>query len=381
MALPTLYVGLALSGSPFSGAAETSVSSLVCGRISIKRGRTGVLGEIQPGVATLTLLNTSRDFDPMNTSGTYAPDIVPMVPISIGATWSAVTYILFSGYVTAWNPRYEGGGLAYADLECVDAFEAFSRLRLGTTAAPLALAAATTVDRVIDVLDEIGWPGSGASTGPRDLDTSALTSLQASSLENVPVLEHLQRVMHSESGLFFIGANGDAVLQRRTYRDTATSVGTWGDAAAGSELPYARLDTSLNLDQVYNRVELQREGGAEQIVDDATSQLLYLPRTLARTGLLNTGDVNVASIAADILARQKDPKLRAERMVIDPTVRDTWADVLPRDISTRLVVNRQTLLGGSAMALDAFIEGVQHDITITPAESRSWRTTWNLSSL
>lgn len=381
MSLPTLYVGLALGGDPFSGAAETSVSSLVSGRISIKRGRSGVLSDVQPGVANLTLLNTDRRFDPTNTSGTYYPDIVPMVPISIGATWSAVTYILFSGYVTAWSPRYERGAIAYVDLECVDAFEALSRLRLGTTATPLALAAATTVDRVIGVLDEIGWPGSGASTGPRDLDTSALTSLQAASLEDVPALEHLQRVAHSESGLFFIGANGDAVLQRRTYRDTATSVGTWGDASDGSELPYARLDTSLNLDQVYNRVELQREEGAEQFVDDGPSQLLYLPRTLSRTGLLNTSDVNVASIAADILARQKDPKLRAERMEIDPGVRDTWADVLPRDISTRLEVNRATILGGSAMALDAFIEGVQHDIVVTPAEDRSWRTTWQLSSL
>ena len=381
MSLPELYVGLAFSGSPFAGGAETDVSAYVRGRLRTRRGRSALFSEIQPGTATLTLKNTDRRFDPLNTSGTHYPDVVPMVPISIGATWDGTTYWLFTGFVTSWTMRYEGGALAYVDLACVDAFEAFSRLQLGTSLSPLVLAAATTVDRVIDVLDEIGWAGSGASTGPRDLDTSALTTLQASTLESVPALEHLQLVTRSESGLFFIGANGDAVLQRRTYRDSASSVGTWGDAAAGTELPYARLDTSLNLDQVYNRVELTREGGTEQIVNDSASQTLYLTRTLSRTGLLNTSDVNVASIAADILSRQKDPTTRAERLEIDPTVRDTWADVLPHDISTELTANQATILGGSAMSLDAFIEGVTHDVVITPAEQRRWRTTWELSSI
>lgn len=379
MPFPKLVAYIAFGDTPFGTPTFADVSPYICRRVKTKRGRSSAFGEIQAGTATLSLRNTDRRFDPDNTSSPYAPDVLPMKQIAIGATWDAgtgpVTYWIFTGYVESWRMRYEGAGLAWADLVCVDGFEPLSRLRIGTQDTPVTLAQHTTDLRVIDVLDTVGWPA-----GARTIDPLAALLIREVDLESVPALEHLQLVARSEDGLFFIDREGNAVLQGRGYRDALSTIDTWGDEADGSELPYADLETSYDLEQVFNRVEIQNEDGIEQVDEDATSQSAYLTRTLSRTGLQLVNDTDALSVATEIVTRYKDPKTRARRMRIDPRVRNSWPIVLQRDISDRITVNQRTLLGGSALALDCHIEGVEHDIVIDPEGRHRWDVDWNLSS-
>ena len=69
----------------------------------IRRGRQTPFTRMRPSTLTLTLDNSTGNFDPDNSSGAYANDLVPMVPIRVRATHNAVTYDLFRGFVTSWS--------------------------------------------------------------------------------------------------------------------------------------------------------------------------------------------------------------------------------------------------------------------------------------
>lgn len=390
-----LRVDLALGITPFGTVAWTNdVSDLVRQRTSIRRGRRSVLGDVETGRATVTLDNRSRAYDPENTSSLYAADLKPMVPIRIHAVWDSDDYMLFQGFVADWRPRYFGGTIAFIDLICVDGFEPLSRLFLGQ-AEPnqLILAQAAVDQRIIDTLDAASWPGSGhgatlGGTGPRIIDNTSAIQIQASSLESVPALDHLLTVARSVDGIFFIDASGNAVFQDRSYRDTLTSVDTFGDAADGSERPYRSLQTSYGAAEIINQVTWQNQALAGEtrdvvVSDDPTSQGQYLMRTHSRTSMLLDDDGDAQTIADGIVGRFKDPKVRAERIepTLSPSTDDSWPIVLAADISTRLTVRRRSLNGGSMLELEGFIEGIDWDITQDDRGGTTWRPAWDLSTL
>jgi hypothetical protein len=393
MIVPSLSVELALGVTPFgSWAWDTGdVSADVRQRITIRRGRRSVLGEVEPGRATVTLDNRSRVFDPENEDSIQHAYLLPMAPIRIRAVWDEDYYPLFQGFVLDWRPRYLGGTIAYIDLVCVDGFEPLSRLFLGTTDTPLSLDQDSVGQRIIDTLDAANWPGSGATTGPRSIDVTSALQIQAIDLEATPALDHLQTVARTVDGVFFISVDGKATFQDRSYRDGLSSVGTFSDIADGSELPCKALQTSYGASTIYNRIELQNralpgETRPDVVAEDATSQAAFLTRTFTRTSLLMADaplQAETQTIADQILGRFKDPKIRAERIepnpIADPAV--AWPVVLAADISTRLDIHRVGLNGGSELELTGFVEGIDWNITQTQRGGVLWEPAWDLSSL
>lgn len=110
---------------------------------STRRGRNHELGKTSAGVATITLDNRDRRFDPTYTSSPYYPNVVPMRHVRIRATYLAVTYPVFYGFVEDWGqtwpePAANTQGDAVIEMQAVDAFKVFSMLRL--TAYPAAVA-------------------------------------------------------------------------------------------------------------------------------------------------------------------------------------------------------------------------------------------------
>lgn len=392
---PGLRADLGLGVTPFGTVAWTNdISSLIRQRTTIRRGRRSVFGDVETGRAMITLDNRSRAYDPENTSSLYTADLLPMVPIRIRAYWDSAYYPLFQGYVLDWRPRYTGGTMAFIDLDCRDGFEPLARLPLGTATVPLALAEDAVPQRIIDTIDAAGWPGSGVGlsgggTGPRIIDNTSTIRIQASSLESVPALEHLLTVARSVDGVFFVDNAGNVVFQDRSFRDALTSVGTWGDADDHSELPYSNLITGYGASTIYNRVEWQNQalpGETRDVVisEDATSQGAYLTRLApSRTSMLLVDDSDAQDIADGIIGRFKDPKVRAERIEMDPAVRPiaAWPLVLGADVSTRLTIRRRGLNGGSMLELEGFVEGLDWDITQTEKGGTKWKPAFDISTL
>jgi hypothetical protein len=376
---PQIKVEIAFVSDPFTTPDFTGgdVIQWLGDRIVIRRGRADDFAEFRAGTATVTLKNSDRRFDPDNSSSPIYARPKLMRDIRITAEWASVVYPLFYGYITDWDPRYANGTYAFVDLTCADGFEPLSRLEVGTPDTPVTLAAATGDVRVVDVLDNVGWPA-----GARTIDTASSFDLQESILDGVPALEYLQLVARSEDGQFFIGKEGNAHFEGRLFRSISSSSGTWGDAADGSELAYVDLKTNYSVYGIWNRAQIMAEGDTHvmQVSDDTASQTTYLTRTVSRTGLLNDDDADCLIIATNLTDIHSSPRVRAKSLKPQPHVGDTWAEVLGREISDRILVRRQTVLGGALTEIECFIEGIGLDMRRTKEE---WTidVDWYLSSI
>src|SRR4029077_18035448 len=114
-------------------------------RISLRRGSndpSDALFHAQTGTCTAILDNRTRAFDPNSTT-----DIRPMRRMQVTATWNAITYSLFTGFINSWELDYPefakdatttanavDGTIRLVDLSIDDAF-----IRQNTGARVLAL--------------------------------------------------------------------------------------------------------------------------------------------------------------------------------------------------------------------------------------------------
>ena len=126
--LPAQFDGVAFAVemgfgySPFTAVPSwESVTPYVRG-FSTDRGRTSEFVDYSPGTASILLDNRDRRFDPEYTSGPYYGQLNPMVPVRIQATYSGVTYTMYTGFVQGWPTAYNQSNTdAVASINCVDA--------------------------------------------------------------------------------------------------------------------------------------------------------------------------------------------------------------------------------------------------------------------
>ena len=107
MTFPTLAVEIAFASEPLD---TTPTFADVTGQtfaVTTKIGRPTEYTAFDPGVATVVLDNTDRDFDPLHTTGPYADELLPNKKVRIRATYDGTTYDLFTGHVDGWPQRYD----------------------------------------------------------------------------------------------------------------------------------------------------------------------------------------------------------------------------------------------------------------------------------
>lgn len=371
MAWPTLAIEIGWVDPPLTANASTTWTDITASVISFstRRGRSSALDRIEAGTATVVLENADRRFDPTFAASPYYPDVKPIRKIRIIAIYSAVAYYLFSGYVESWPPDWPGGLNATTTIRCVDAFKYFALKKLNG-----AYAAEFVGDSINTWLGNIDWPMADTTVH------NAASQVQAGTFVNTPALTHFQNAAEVESGIFFMGPNGNATFHNRHYRltNSLSSQATFDDTAAAA-LPWLHVTSAYDDENIWNEVRVTRTGGTEQVATDTASQDEYFTRTLPKNLPLLT-DAEALSLAQWLVGVYATPIFRFTSVTLDGNMVDAlWPHMLGRAISERITITQRPPPIGVAITQQCFIESIAHAVT-TDDSGTKWYTTFGLSS-
>lgn len=354
----------------------TNVTSAGKRGITTRRGSDRVLSPViryNAGTATAYVNNTDRRFDPTNLDGPHATGVrtkvSPMKPLRIRATWNAVTYDIFRGFVDQWDVDHIADAYSEATVTASDGFKVLRNRKRGAQAP--AGAGELAGARISRILDSAGWPASD-----RVIATGNST-LQATTLEGEALAE-LQAVAESEIGELYVDASGRVVFRNRqaVILDSRSNTVQATFGTAGVFTP-ARAKLVTDDATFYNEIRATRAGGTEQVAGDTGSQAEFLVKTFEASDLLLQDDTATAGYASWILYVSKEPEVRFDSIEIhahaDPT--NLFPQVLGREIGDRIRIIRQPSGGGSPIQRDVFIRGISH-----VTDGARWVTTWALQS-
>ena len=224
----------------------------------------------------------------------------------------------------------------------------------------------TTGARVARILNLVGWP-----SGDRSLNTGASSVGPARGIAGRTALQHLLAVEETEQGRFFIDGAGRACFRGRNYETALT------EEASFTEADYVDLMFDFSDANLCNDCTVTRVGGTPQRAQDATSIATYWRCSDDISGVLFATDNEAKGMAEWRVYNYKSPVLRPSGIRFLPLadLPDLFPRVLARELGDRVEIVR-TPPSGSAITVDAAIEGIQHRFT-----RREWETSWNLSPL
>ena len=349
-----------------STAVIVDVSNLI-NRIETNRGRTALSDQFQTGSLTLRIVDQNGDFNPQNTSGPYYNLLTPMRKVQITATYSGVTYPVFSGFITSYVTSYpsEAEDVAITTIQAVDAFRLAQNAQISTVTG--ASAGNLSGTRINQILDEIDWPAS-----MRDID-AGLTTMQADPGTNRTALQAMVTVSESEYGAIYVDADGSFVFQDRGV--TAGSIGGTPTAFAddGSGISYFDASWILNDVLVFNKATITRLGGTAQVATNQASIDKYFLHSYFLNELLMETDAVALDYAQAYVASRAETSIRVDAVVLDlytPNYNSGIIAALDLDFFDPISV-LTTQPGGSTIQKTLQIFGVR--MFITP---NSWKTTF-----
>jgi hypothetical protein len=340
--------------------------SNVVDSIQTIRGRNAQADQFQTGTLTLRIVDQNGDFNPQNPAGPYYNLLTPMRKVQITATYGAVTYPIFSGFITSYTtttPK-NANDVVYTTIQAVDAFRLAQNAQISTVAGTSA--GQLSGARINALLDAISWPAS-----MRDVDTG-LTTMQADPGTARTSLAAMQTVETSEYGALYVDAAGSFVFQDRAV--TAGSSGAtptvFNDNGTGIGYFNAvwRLDDTL----VYNSASITRTGGTAQTAINQASIDKYFVHSYNQQNLLMQTDAVALDYARAYVASRAETSIRCDAIQLDLYTDNYTAGTvaaLGLDYFDPVTITTNQP-GGSTLTKTLQVFGVAQSIT-----PNSWKTT------
>jgi len=338
----------------------------VVNSVNVRRGRSATADEFQTGTMTLRIVDQNGDFNPQNASSPYYTYLTPMRKVSISATYSSVTYPMFSGFITSYTTTTPKNAtdVVYTDITAVDASRLAQNAQISTVAgAGVQLSGA----RINALLDAISWPAS-----MRDVD-AGLTTLQADPGTARTALAALHAATNSEYGAVYVDASGSWTFQDRTVT-TASVAGTptvFNDN--GTDIGYFNATWRLDDTLIFNQANVTRTGGSVQSATDAASVLKYFAHTYNQQDLLMQTDADALNYAQAYVASRAETSVRCDAIELD-----LYTDNYNTGIIAALgldffdpVTITTNQPGASTLTKTLQVFGVSHSVT-----PNKWRTTF-----
>ena len=335
--------------------------------VQTRRGRNALADEFQTGQLTLRIVDQNGDFNPQNPSSPYFELLTPMKKVQITATYSGVTYPIFSGFITSYvnsQPK-DATEVAYTTIQAVDAQRLAQNAQISTVTG--ATAGDLSGTRVNQILNTISWPNT-----QRDID-AGLTSLQNDPGTNRTSLQALQTVANSEYGAIYVDASGSFVFQDRavTVSSIAGTPTVFSDNGAG--IRYADAIWKLDDTLVFNKSTVTRSGGTAQVATNQPSIDKYFLHSYFLDGLLMQTDAVALDYALAYTASRAETSIRCDAITLDlytPNYTTGIIAALSLDFFNPITVIT-TQPGGSTLEKTLQIFGVAFNIT-----PNSWKTTF-----
>jgi len=335
--------------------------------VQTRRGRNALSDEFQTGNLTLRIVDQNGDFNPTNPASPYYQLLTPMKKVQISATYSGVTYPIFSGFITSYvnsQPK-DATEVAYTTITAVDAQRLAQNAQISTITG--ATAGDLSGTRVNKILDQISWPAT-----MRDVD-AGLTTMQADPGTNRTSLSALQTVALSEYGAIYVDASGSFVFQDRSV--TAGSIGATPTLFAdnGTGIQYANAVWKLDDTLIFNKSTVTRAGGTAQVATNQASIDKYFLHSYFLDGLLMQTDAVALNYAQAYTASRAETSIRCDAVELDlytPNYNTGIIAALDLEFFDPITVIT-TQPGGSTLNKTLQIFGVAFNIT-----PNSWKTTF-----
>lgn len=340
--------------------------SNVVDSIQTIRGRNAQADQFQTGTLSLRIVDQNGDFNPQNPSGPYYNLLTPMRKVQITATYGAVTYPIFSGFITSYTtttPK-NANDVVYTTIQAVDAFRLAQNAQISTVAGTSA--GQLSGARINALLDAIDWPAS-----MRDID-AGLTTMQADPGTARTSLAAMQTVETSEYGALYVDAAGSFVFQDRNVTAGSTGATPTVFNDNGTEIGYFNAVWRLDDTLVYNSASVTRTGGTAQVATNQASIDKYFVHSYNQQNLLMQTDAVALDYAQAYVASRAETSIRCDAIQLDLYTDNYNAGIIAAlglDYFDPVTITTNQP-GGSTLTKTLQVFGVAQSIT-----PNSWKTT------
>lgn len=333
--------------------------------ITTRRGKNEALDRTDAGIASVTLRNNDRQFDPLFEDSLFFGFLVPRRNLRITANGRPV----YIGFIEDVDLDYRPGNISVCRIDLADGFSKFATARLPELTPPSELPGAR-INRILD-LPEVAWPED-----LRTIDTGTPLLLDADIQENTVALDYLQRVNDSELGNLFIGKDGTLIFRERDSLPSVPAV-RFTDSTSPSlatDIGFSVINNVFGSENLFTRIVISNDDviPEEVIVEDTLNAGLFGVRTFAANNLLIQELADLEELADLLLERFKEPKFRFESVGVsfDKLTEAEQNDVLDLEVGDIVEVEFTPSGIPPAIQLPCRIIGIQHD----------WRTTAKTST-